>query len=79
VCFTVVLLGRDTVLPHLLAPNLLTGWKGANLKICGNIVLNRDKDAAVGEEGQGKGVGPCSPRDGGRFDGAESICSHNYN
>jgi hypothetical protein len=42
-------------------------------------IFLRDKDAAAGEEEQGKGVGPCSPRDGGRFDGAESICSHNYN
>jgi hypothetical protein len=40
VCFTVVLLGRDTSLPRLLAPNLLTGGKGADLVIRGNVVLN---------------------------------------
>jgi hypothetical protein len=40
VCFTIVLLRRDTGLPHLLAPNLLTGEKGADLVICGNVVLN---------------------------------------
>ena len=37
---SVVLLGRDTGLPHLLAPNLLTGGKGADLVIRGNVVLN---------------------------------------
>jgi hypothetical protein len=35
-----VLLGRDTGLPHLLAPNLLTGGKGADLVIRGDVVLN---------------------------------------
>jgi hypothetical protein len=40
VCFTVVLLGRDTGLPHLLTPNMLTGGKGADLVIRGNVVLN---------------------------------------
>jgi hypothetical protein len=37
---SVVLLGRDTGLLHLLAPNLLTGGKGADLMICGDVVLN---------------------------------------
>jgi hypothetical protein len=37
---SVVLLGRDTGLPHLLAPNLLTGGKGADLVIRGDVVLN---------------------------------------
>jgi hypothetical protein len=37
---SVVLLRRDTSLPHLLAPNLLTGGKGADLVIRGNVVLN---------------------------------------
>jgi hypothetical protein len=41
VCFTVVLLGRDTGLPHLLAPNLLMGGKGADLVIRGNVILNK--------------------------------------
>jgi hypothetical protein len=36
----VVLMGRDTGHPHLLAPNLLTGGKGADLVIRGNVVLN---------------------------------------
>jgi hypothetical protein len=40
VCFTVVLLGMDTGLPRLLTPNLLTGGKGADLVIRGNVVLN---------------------------------------
>jgi hypothetical protein len=35
-----VLLGRDMSLPHLLAPNLLMGGKGADLMIRGNIVIN---------------------------------------
>jgi hypothetical protein len=35
-----VLLGRDTGLPRLLAPNLLTGGKGTGLVIRGNVVLN---------------------------------------
>jgi hypothetical protein len=37
---SVVLLGTDTGLPRLLAPNLLTGGKGADLVICGNVILN---------------------------------------
>jgi hypothetical protein len=37
---SVVLLGRETGLPHLLAPNLLTGGKGTDLVIHGNIVLD---------------------------------------
>jgi hypothetical protein len=37
---SVELLGMDTGLPHLLAPNLLTGGKGADLVICGDVVLN---------------------------------------
>jgi hypothetical protein len=40
VCFTVVLLGRDTGLLQLLAPLLLTGGNGADLLIRGNVVLN---------------------------------------
>jgi hypothetical protein len=37
---SVVLLGRDTGLPRLLAPDLLTGVKGVDLVIRGNVVLN---------------------------------------
>jgi hypothetical protein len=37
---SVVLLGRDTGLPHILTSNLLTGWKGADLVIRGNVFLN---------------------------------------
>jgi hypothetical protein len=37
---SVVLLGRDTGIPHLLAPNLLTGGKGADLVIRGDVVVN---------------------------------------
>jgi hypothetical protein len=33
-------MGKDTGHPHLLAPNLLTGGKGADLVIRGNVVLN---------------------------------------
>jgi hypothetical protein len=40
VCFSVVLMGRETGLLQLLAPNLLTGGKGADQVICGNVVLN---------------------------------------
>jgi hypothetical protein len=45
-----MLLGRDTSLPRLLAPNLLTGGKGADLVIRRNVVLNIDDD---GREGGG--------------------------
>jgi hypothetical protein len=37
-----VLMGRETGSLHLLAPLLLTGGKGADLVIRGNVVLNRD-------------------------------------
>jgi hypothetical protein len=37
---SVVLIGRETGSLHLLAPLLLTGGKGADLVICGNVVLN---------------------------------------
>jgi hypothetical protein len=37
---SVVLLGREIGLPHLLVPNLLTGGKRADVMICGNVVLN---------------------------------------
>jgi hypothetical protein len=37
---SVVLMGRDTGHPYLLTPNLLTGGKGADLAIRGNVVLN---------------------------------------
>jgi hypothetical protein len=40
VCFSVMLMGRETGLLQLLAPNLLTGGKGADQVICGNVVLN---------------------------------------
>jgi hypothetical protein len=38
---SVVLMGRETGLPQLLAPLLLTGGKGADLVIRGNVVLNK--------------------------------------
>jgi AAA+ superfamily predicted ATPase len=37
-----VLKGRETGSLHLLAPLLLTGGKGADLVIRGNVVLNTD-------------------------------------
>jgi hypothetical protein len=40
VCSFVVLMGRETGLAQLLAPLLLTGGKGADLVIRGNVVLN---------------------------------------
>jgi hypothetical protein len=40
VCYSVVLLGRETGSLQLLAPLLLTGGKGADLVIRGNVVLN---------------------------------------
>jgi hypothetical protein len=43
-----VLMGRDTGHPHLLAPNLLTGGKGADLVIRGNVVLNKAQAASAG-------------------------------
>jgi hypothetical protein len=41
VCFSVMLMGRETGLLQLLAPNLLTGGKEADLVIRGNVVLNK--------------------------------------
>jgi hypothetical protein len=41
VCSSVVLMGRETGLSQLLAPLLLTGGKGADLVIRGNVVINR--------------------------------------
>jgi hypothetical protein len=38
---SVVLKGRETGSLHLLAPLLLTGGKGADLVIRGNVVLNK--------------------------------------
>jgi hypothetical protein len=38
--FSAVLMGRETGSLHLLAPLLLTGGKGADLVIRGNVVLN---------------------------------------
>jgi hypothetical protein len=38
---SVVFMGKVTGSLHLLAPLLLTGGKGADLVICGNVVLNR--------------------------------------
>jgi hypothetical protein len=40
VCYSVVLLGREMGSLQLLAPLLLTGGKGADLVIRGNVVLN---------------------------------------
>jgi hypothetical protein len=40
VCFSVVLLGRETGPLQLLAPLLLTEWKGADLVIRSDVVLN---------------------------------------
>jgi hypothetical protein len=37
--FSVVLMGRETSILQLLAPLLLTGGKGADLVIRGNVVL----------------------------------------
>jgi hypothetical protein len=41
VCLSVVLMGRETGLLQRLAPNLLTGGKGVDLMIRGNVVLNK--------------------------------------
>jgi hypothetical protein len=40
VCYSVVVKGRETGSLQLLAPLLLTGGKGADLLIRGNVVLN---------------------------------------
>jgi hypothetical protein len=42
---SVVFMGRETGLLQLLAPLLLTGEKGADLVIRGNVVLNTDQRA----------------------------------
>jgi hypothetical protein len=60
---SVVLMGRETGSLQLLAPLLLTGGKGADLVIRGNVVLNRRDPAiptAVGPTCQS--VGPLSRR-----------------
>jgi hypothetical protein len=36
-------MGRETGSLHLLAPLLMTGGKGADLVIRGNVVLNKEK------------------------------------
>jgi hypothetical protein len=41
---SVVLMGRETGYLHLLAPLLLTGGKGADLVIRGNVVLNNNNN-----------------------------------
>lgn len=43
-------MGRETGLLQLLAPLLLTGGKGADLVIRGNVVLNSDQPAAEAGE-----------------------------
>jgi hypothetical protein len=42
---SVVLMGRETGSLQLLAPLLLTGGKGADLVIRGNVVLKEKKDS----------------------------------
>jgi hypothetical protein len=42
-----VLKGRETGYLHLLAPLLLTGGKGADLVIRGNVVLNKGEASAA--------------------------------
>jgi hypothetical protein len=42
-----VLMGRETSSLHLLAPLLLTGGKGANLVIRGNVVLNLENSRTL--------------------------------
>jgi hypothetical protein len=39
-------MGRETGYLHLLAPLLLTGGKGADLVIRGNVVLNKGKKSS---------------------------------
>jgi hypothetical protein len=39
-----VLMGRETGSLHLLASLLLTGGKGADLVIRGNVVLNKEEE-----------------------------------
>jgi hypothetical protein len=41
---SVVLMGRETGSLHLLASLLLTGGKGADLVIRGNVVLNKEEE-----------------------------------
>jgi hypothetical protein len=45
VCYSVVLMGRETGSLQLLAPLLLTGGKGADLVIRGDVVLNSHRHA----------------------------------
>jgi hypothetical protein len=44
---SVVLMGRETGSLQLLAPLLLTGGKGADLVIRGNVVLNTDDSSGL--------------------------------
>jgi hypothetical protein len=43
-------MGRETGSLHLLAPLLLTGGKGADLVIRGNVVLNKKDDSTSIED-----------------------------
>jgi hypothetical protein len=42
-------MGRETGTLQLLVPNLLTGGKGADLMIRGNVVLNRNDVLVLGD------------------------------
>jgi hypothetical protein len=61
-----VLLERETGLQHLLAPKLLTGEKGANLVIRGNVVIQHVistlyLDIAAGSDLHQLSVKPAGP------------------
>jgi hypothetical protein len=45
---SVVLMGRETGSLHLLTPLLLTGGKGADLVIRGNVVQHQQGEATIG-------------------------------
>jgi hypothetical protein len=55
VCFTVVLLGRETGYLQLLTPQLLMGGKGADLVIRGDVVLNNHKEISLTARPRGPG------------------------
>jgi hypothetical protein len=59
---SVVLMGRETGSLQLLAPLLLTGGKGADLVIRGNVVLNKSLIPAV-RHGTGRAHGHDQPAD----------------
>jgi hypothetical protein len=60
---SIVLMGRETGLLQLLAPLLLTGGKGVDLVIRGDVVLNRADGVGLRRGQRRRRRGRCGPRE----------------